>query len=407
MTQDYVFIATSATAERPVYRQDLLECLSRPAGHEASFTYRARWIEQRLLGQSIPGIGLPGILVFCDRPPEGRTEYTYYPLRKIYILEVEPRELLKSGQWNNDTYFTIRLKLDDYLDVDPADPNGNFNEWNNWFQRYQQRPRFTGVPNSNAVHFVFKQPDFPDKTGAGDDISWRLIVDRLGQTSSLEDCFFYRVVAISSLRKGGGTSDGFFRQTIENLRAKTLSRLSKGRRVPGQIRTIEFYGKQAYILSSRRHCTLEMTWFRPDNAREPEVVTSSDKVTLIGPLTKSYGKYVSGKVRILAKQVFEEETVALDIVSPSAQGEFKEKFYFVLRPSKGLLLLIVSLLAIGSLFTGVTHETLKDLSELSGKLSWLGSNVHIGVWGIKALGAVFVGLGGYLGFRRLPKGTGV
>ena len=84
-----------------------------------------------------------------------------------------------------------------------------------------------------------------------------------------------------------------------------------------------------------------------------------------------------------------------DTLARSARAEF----LVTIDPPSWILPLVITLLAIGAFFTGVSENMVKEITRT-------GEHAVVIGYVVKGFGTVLVGIGGYLGFRKLPSAAG-
>lgn len=373
MSQTVLVIGTSAPSDREVYSRDLLDCLCYPVGHTAQFSYRAKWVEPGLFTRRISGNGIPSLVVLCD----GSSEFDFIPLRRATLLAIEPRSVLEAGQQDENTHITLRFALGPFVQLSPKTAQEEFQRWNEWIKGGTPRPFPRDHPSESSAKFIFERSGFEERTISDQQVSWRELAEKISRTQSLADSYLFRVVGVESQDKRDRSSE---------------------------LASRSFLMQQVYDVSTPGSYIVKLTW-QQSTKPAPMAACSSDSAILIGPLTSSFGRHTEGSLLVRVRRVYEEEMV--NVVLTEHDGGVNSpvaNLLFRLRPSKWLLPAIVLLLSLGALMTGVTKDA---ISELTSSGTW--ANAHAGAiaWLLKATGAIAVGTGGYLGFRRLPKGIGL
>ena len=377
MSQTVLVMGTSAPSDRKAYSRDLLDCLCYPIGHTAQFSYRARWVEPGLFTRKISNAGIPSLVVLCDGPSAAGSQFDFVPLRHVTLLAVEPRSVLETGQQDENTYITLRFVLGPFVQLSPKTADVEFRRWDEWIKGGTPCPFPRGHPSESSARFVFERSGFEEQTKSDQQVSWRELAARISRTQSLADSYLFRVAGVESRDKHGRSSE---------------------------VAPTNFLEQQGYDVSSPGSYVVKLLW-QQSTKPAPMASSSSENAIPIGPLTSSFGRHTEGSLLIRVRRVYEEEMVNI-VLTQDNEGVNSPvaNLLFRLSPPKWLLPAIVLLLSLGALMTGVTKDA---IAELTSSGTW--ANAHGGAiaWLLKATGAIAVGTGGYLGFRRLPKGIGL
>jgi hypothetical protein len=382
MSTETIVIATSSPKDRPEYLADFLNCLAYPKGHTATFSYRYKWIEDGV-AQRIKdlknGESLAGLVVYCASKA-GSSEFSYYPVRHASIIGIEPREILRLNQQNDDTHFSIQLELGRYVSISPR-KQSQWDVWSKWVSHQDPSPLPENNVHGSSAIFVFQRTGFAEESDTVDqETSWTQIINKLVEVPILKDCCFFRIGEVHEKKAPG-----------QKLQVKRDSGL-------GSI----------YSLQSPGEFLIDLKWHRP-GLEVPKANVVASSVSIVGPITRSFGRQTHGTILLKVARLYETETVALEFTySNSALGTESPtpRLLFSIKPAGWILVTVVVLLAIGSFLTGMTKEAVEQVMHLVPILSPFAQAAAVFSWAAKALGAFLVGLGGYLGFRRLPKGLG-
>lgn len=377
MSETLLVIASSAPPDRKAYSRDLLDCLCYPAGHTAHFSYRAKWVEPGLFTRKIDPGGAPALIVLCDESKSGVSGFEFIPLRRARLLAIEPRSVLEAGQQDENTYITLRFELGPFVQLAPKTSKEDFARWNNWVKAGSPQPFPRDHASAASAKFVFERSGFEERATNDQQASWRELAEKIASTQSLANDYLFRVASVETRDRRGGLRELAPQSLLEH---------------------------QGYRVDAPGSYVVNLAW---QHAAKPAPVaaSSSESVVLTGPLSSSFGRHTEARLLVRVGRVYEEETVTVvlahqdrSVSSPVAN------LLFILRPARWLLPTIVALLSIGALMTGVSKDVVAELTSAG---SWANSNAAAIAWLLKAAGAVAVGTGGYMGFRRLPKGMGL
>jgi len=142
---------------------------------------------------------------------------------------------------------------------------------------------------------------------------------------------------------------------------------------------------------------------RPPEELQPSVSTESIKTSR--PLLESIGTSTRASIIITCARVYEGEIATLVVENPKDDKAKspRAEFPVLLKPQRALFVLVLILLVLGVLATGVSADTVKELTPAE---SWIATHANGVADGAKLVGGALVGLAGYLGFRKLPGGGG-
>lgn len=383
MSTETIIIATSSPDNRPEYLADLLNCLAYPEGHTAAFSYRYKWIEDGVayrIKDSSSGSTLAGLVVYCALQPD-TTEFSYYPVRHVNIVGIEPRELLEAGSKDADSHFSIQLELGRYIRISPRDRDQQWVAWSQWLSNQSARPLPQNHPNKDSARFVFQASGFAERNDTVDqETSWTEVINKLAEKPALKDCCFFRIGEVREKKASG--------KKLQVQRDPGLGSL--------------------YSLQSPGEFLIDLRWHRP-GIEVPKANVATTSVSVVGPITRNFGRQTRGKLLLKVGRVYEAETVALEFTYSSATPGSESptpRLLFLVRPAGWVLRIVIALLALGSLLTGMTKEAVEQVMHAIPILQPYIQSAAVFAWAAKAVGAFLVGLGGYLGFRRLPKGLG-
>jgi hypothetical protein len=382
IASDVLVLATSAPADRVAYRRDLLNCMCFPDSISVHFTYRRKWIDPDVLANS-PKEGDPVVIVLCDIPDPAHPDkgYGFLPIRHGRFTQFDPPNY--SGVTDPDRYIGVKFQLGPIFRVDETTPvEAQRLTWQHWLEAYPTHPRPRGSSYSGQSHFVFRWPPPTEGTDLPEDRAWALIAEQIARARTLADCTLFRVAGMCQDESRACTSLPLVRYA--DIMALRL-RAAKSYRLLLQ-----------YYLDPKRNS-------RPPEELRPSVSTES--INTSRPLLESIGTSTRASIIVTCARVYESEVATLIIENPKDdEAKFpRAEFPVMLKPQRGLLILVLTLLVLGVLATGVSADTIEELTPTE---SWIATHANGVADAAKLVGGALVGLAGYLGFRKLPGGGG-
>jgi hypothetical protein len=377
---DILVIATSAPVDRVAYRRDLLNCMCFPASISVYFSYRRKWIDPLVLSQP-PKEGDPVVIVLCDIPENPDEGYRFLPIRHARFDRIEPLEFGRLTDPN--LYLGVKFQLTSFFRLDETKPvDEQRRAWQRWLEAYPSHPRPRGSSYKGESHFVFRSKAPMEGPHLSEDRAWDLIIEHVASARTLKDCTLFRVAGMCE----GGGRDCTSLPLVDYVDGKAL-----------QVRAAKSYRLLLqYFLDPT-------TISRPPEKLQPSVSTGSIKTSR--PLLESIGTSTRASIIVSCDRVYENEVATLVIEDPH-DNEAKSpraEFPLLLKPQRGLLVLVVILLVLGVLATGVDADTVKELAP---EPSWVEAHASGIADVMKLVGGALVGLAGYLGFRKIPGAGG-
>ncbi len=372
-------LATSAPANRPGYRRDLLESLCHCDGTLVRFTYRKKWIEEEILKSKFQELQ-KAMIVFCDLPKKKDEDFALFlPLRYINFLSFEPKEL--ADRADPDDYITISFELGRFVNCGPGKIDDKVNEWRQWLLSQDGKyPRPIGHPESEKSKFVFLAHEFVEGDAEDQSSSWLKLADLLSRSETLGGSVFYRI-------------EGLFESRHP----------SKQIPVPRKL----YMGQPAWYLRSGRHYRLDLQFYLdPSQPAPPPTLaphSSTKSIVLSQPIWRTIGVGRDATIFLRSETVFSDEVASMivddpqDSVAKSAQAQF----LLVVKPARSLLIAAVGLVALGTLMTAVSPDLIRSLVTQGSFMDVYAQNITIVA---KAVATALVAFGVYFGFKKTPLG---
>lgn len=369
--KELLVIATSAPPKRPEYRRDFLSCLSYPPGISVLFSYRKKWIEDNLIKNYKNLQNNKVLIVFCDIPDNPKEHFRFIPLRYARFVGFEPEELTQSN--DEDTHIAVRFTLGRFIYPASVD----YQEW--MLKQGDNYPRPVGHNEEKKSRLVIKAKDFQEGTKCLDSISWLGITKKLADAKTLDGCSFFRIADIREQSK----------------------------RFLGSVATEDYGIYKARILESGKSYFIDLQFYLesgkafPSKTLAPTISTESIKLTR--PLTENIGQQTNATIIANCKRVYFKEiaTLVIEDSNDTDSKTAKTEFVIILKPAKWVLPIVVLLLVLGTFSSSISSDSIKEFGVAG---SWLHSHAAGLEFLCKALGSLLVGLGAYLGFRKVPSG---
>jgi hypothetical protein len=374
---------------RPRYRREFLKCLCYPKDTNIRFTYRKKWIDPDLLKLKPHELSqIPAIILFCDKVTDassGKEVFRYIPVRFARVRKISSDEFLKHS--DDETYLSVSLQLDRF--VHWLNNPTQSQEWDAWAQTLKHRPRPLGDPDEKDALFLFSASNFQeiqiDDQEETDNIAWENLVERLSSAETLTDCVFYRFLGIYK----------------DNFSTETKPQKKKRKTIANDY----YLERSVYKLHSGNTYSLELRFFvDPGKIGYPTGLiprTSSQTLKISQPLDASEGITTRTLILINCSTVYKKELITLTVAdsndekAQSAQAEF----LIMIEPQRWQLVSVVLLLAIGALVTGISADMLRAIFQPGNFIHDNATSLE-GI--VKIIGTIFVGLGAYWGFGKLP-----
>jgi len=369
-TRRITIITTSAPHNRPEYRRDFLDCIANPIGKLVRFSYRKKWIDQSLLDSEPPR---NCIIIFCDIPIYPEDDYIFYPVRYATFEGFGPTELIKFK--DDNIYISANFKLGNFINIPPGDSKETIARWKAWMQEQSDHyPRPLGNPkNQNSKMVLLGRLDSESKQ-CNESSSWQMMMDMFSKSNTLNECTFLRLVGIKKSKK--------------------------------YLELSSFRSHDVFMLRSEKSYEIELQHYlgysKPLPSRELVPSTASESLSLSPVLINNIARVTSTVTIINTKRVSQAELAPVVIEDPKDISSLSPRIQLIfgIKPLRRYLIAAIMMMAFGALFVGISKETIKELSKQG---SFFYNNPGTIEYFMKALGAIFVGLGGYFGFKQPPK----
>jgi hypothetical protein len=378
MSNDVVVISTSAPADRPGYRRDLLKCVCLPNGSPVWFTYRRRWIASELLRDAKTLINRRSLIVFCDEPANQGGQFHFIPVRYAVIKEID-MEAIATNDVN--AYIGLQFALGDYVRYNNVANESLY--WQNWMVNHSQAdnyPRPKGHPEEGKGSFLLTRGQPSMETSTLEKASWSLLCSQLDNARTLQGCSFYRVTEIYNYAENQPNPTPV-RQGVYRERSTRIFEAGKTYRV-----SLQFYldpGKPML--------------------KSIEARASNAAIKLSPMLVEHRGLITNASVIANVDKVYANELAALIVEDTKDTGEYvpRSEFLVMLRPGVWIYT-VIFFLAFGTFLAGVSPEIIRNLSRFIGAQHPIVMYYQYVALAIKTIGAIMVGYGAFLGFRTLP-----
>ena len=377
---EILIIATSAPSNRPAYRRDLLNCFCYPNGTNVYFSYRKRWIDNELLTETKKlNENDKVLIVFCDNQDgqDGQADFNFIPLRYATFIGFEPKTQIAIAEENS--HIAVKFKLGDFVKYEgPLGSENKMDAWTKWMKLQPSCPRLEGHPSAEKSKFVFVANNFKDGDSKDNNLSWLELAKVMATGKTLKNCSFYRISNINEI--------SYPQKDINLTKIKSLDR-----------NFFAFKPSKTYMINLQYYLDHQ-------KASTPKILiprTSTQSINISFPLVENIGLSTRATVFATCKRVYETEFASLVIEDPEDKDIHvaRAELSILIEPVKWLLPTMVSLIAIGAFSTGISKELVEN--TFSG-IPFITSNVFTIIILVKILGSCLVGLGSYLGFRKIP-----
>jgi len=378
-TKRVLYLFSSAPPNRPNYKRGVLNALCYPAKHCMELNYQKSYISPTVFDNRDAWKDHEGYFVFIDYRHDG--DLVFIPIRKFKVQSIYPAE--QAQEYAEGTRIYVRIQLEELI---------LFNDdYNQKIRNIPGRP----VPHMKppAFYYALEYEDFsPEISKRSQRDIWDDLVEHVAQAKSLNDCVF---LSTGNIRQIGNDKDCDFVSYGKDQAAQKAY----------QVRPNTVYKLDLRVYDLRH---------TPDSAQEIMVRSSSDLLSVSQPFATTVGGPSDHSVLIACKRTIENTLATLEVDVkqqvdlPDAEKKDGEKtrsakvisakpvYMLSISVSKALLLWFIVFVFLGVLLTSTSKEFFDDICF-----------THPTFWAVAAkfIGAVFVAIAAYLGFRKLPSGS--
>jgi hypothetical protein len=349
-----MLFTTLAGDKRPLYTRDLLRSCCAPIGQSIVFGYGRKWFPANISAGQKVGVIVFGEVRRADDPERQRSYLKYHPVRKLIVTDVHERPA--GGK-------TFTLKLGHFFDY--SDPNHEANRQllQSWYERQTDAPH-----SANGRLFVHSATDlWPDQeffteTGPEPLIGHMSTVYGLGARH-----FFF-----IDRKDKWVDKDAFRDHRLSNGAGRFTWRAGKT------------YGLSIVVYPGK---SAEFT--------PPEVTVGDGLCSISGPFTEQLEEGFRARFLLTCRRTFDRQAGMLWIRVPSSDPKLlmvspELQEHIELLPPTGVVLLIIVLLALGSILPPLIPTLVK-------KYGWpepVGDVAPV-------VASLFIPLAGYLLLRRI------
>lgn len=351
-----ILLFTSAREDRPYHMRDLLNVCCAPPGTEIQFGYVKKWVAENLKsGERLTG--QDALIIFCERNTDGAKYFNYHPIRlaKITVAKSESDSL------------TIILQLAGLFDYEKYASKiaPRMAEFEQYVLSSDDQP--TPSTKTHRAAFVREDKDWDKNDFSG---NWLSLVEYVGRLQGLKSCIFF--CELETGLPGSKMPSLYSRKTTESGKLQYSVEAGKSYRATYRL----LFGEEAI--------------------QRPLEIVVSDKVASVGgPFMSQWSSGVEESFVLNFTRSFESEISTLSVkVPPQAAAKIEAP------EIQALLKVNVAWYVLPSAITLMTLGTLLISWQPGGDANAapLGSLV----WATKAVGAMALALGSYIGFRKLP-----
>lgn len=359
-----ILLFAAISSERPFHKRDLLNVCCEPNGAPITFGYRSKWVSPT--ATIAPLEDRRALIVFTEVISSGDPEsgaqtgapasFRFHPIRLARITRATP------------DYDAVAFELELGRFADYKRSQTDIDDFLGRFERYvSEGERPHPAETRKLSRYVRGGPDF-----AGDDFKgdWISLVHHMRELEGFRDATFIAGTYYdgtptlpSTLLKDCGYNDG---RATYRRRGGTMEEMVL-RMIPGP-------GAKPAI---------------------PELVIKDSLASVSGPFVRQHSSGFEARFVLAFARTFQDDTsmmsvripidksAAMTFVSPELQALVRT------TPSRVMLALAIGCLVGGTFLLSLTAEQVADIPMLSMPL-------------VKVSGALVMGLGAYIGFKKLP-----
>jgi hypothetical protein len=363
LTQEVVLLYTTAAEIRPTYRRGILDCLSYPEGHLLRYSYRFGQVHPDLRKQDGLPRGANAVIIFVDEATKGT--YTYYPLRRVRILQGLPIK----GALTDRERFEIFLELREFVAY------AHLNDPTQWNERIAALDQVRNIRDDKPEFFLIRASDFFTAALVSPLTAWENIVTNISRSHDLANCVFLKL------------------ERPKEFDTQKPLQLEGSARIPQYaIRGGEVYSLDLAVYDAKR------------TEARLLLKSSSDDIVQVNQPFQSIVSGLAQKSAIVAcRRTIERRLVALsvEVIEESPGASTKS---IVTSPNPVLLLrvvvpkwtlaLFVILVLFGTFLVSWDSEVVREISDTAA----------FRFWGIaaKSIGASALAIAAWIAFRKLP-----
>ncbi len=368
----YLFTTTKET----LYKRDLLNACCLADQWTIEFGYKKSYVPPDLLSDIKEKLeNHPAVIVFCEPVYDKETDtyYRYHPVRRGTILTAT-KDLAEG--------LTLRIRLLDAFNYSADEHVKRVEDFQAFVNGNPNRPRtkisdpLRGVPNI----FVRSASEcLPNDFWSPWARYWYSLVNYLRALKGLNDSYFIRFKPPAAAKQRG---DSPFPMATHD----------QGRRPRWKLA-----GGKSYELA------LECRVGPKAVTRAIRLVTKPDLIGVVGPFIRQSADGTEVEFLVAVKNLFQVDFSLFEAGVGSGDECVSSELGGVVevRPNRSLLFLTLALLVGGPIVLSLDSALLDRWFGTPSEQSpyWHGTTA---LWVAKAVGAVMLGIGGYLGFRKLP-----
>jgi hypothetical protein len=376
---------TSARGDRPLYRRDALNALACPERWVLSLSYRQKWIarelEEELRTNRLAGKQL--LIVLCGALRSDGTFQDAVPLRFCRVIETS---LVDDGQEGVLALLNVESGARPTLMLAA-------NQADNGAVAAAGAPPFAllrgvALPHSSAAADRdqgdtylrwLALPDLaPNPVGLSDHVE--ALAKRIPE---LAECWHFMLTEFSEIRSSFASRPV---QISSRPHGSAMTMVDLG---GGRLYQMQFYMHRDTLVGANRGTV--------------ELVLNGEHVEISQPMVRQHGSGSAVQYLLAVTRTYAAETANLlihmrrqeDIADPASALPAGPELQLLLRirPPRGLWLLLILLLTVGTLGLQMSKEALQGMGLPA---------TEVFVLVAKAMGGLIVALTGWLAFRRLP-----
>lgn len=360
-----IYLFTTSTVS--LYKRDLLNVCCFPDGWRIEFGYKKGYVPEKLRSNPKEAlVGHPSVIIFCEPLDEAGVYYRYHPVRKARILDTR-RDL--------DESLTLTLELGEAFNYFADEHVHRIDAFQKFIDESPDRPR-TRISERSKKPNVFVRSaaaHFSNDSWQEWRTYWHPLVAYLGQKIGLNECFFMRFAEPQSRPDRRAW-----------LQAPDIHSLSQPtwRVESGRSRNVRFEVRAG---AKAKHGV-------------PSLIARNDLVTVLGPFERQRGDGTEVDFLLSAKRIFQSDySTFVAHVVPTVDGTPRSSEFsgvLEIHAPRWLLSMTLALLIGGTLLISFDSAILEQ---------WFGEANRQWVFlCVKALGIIFMAVGGVIGFRKLP-----
>lgn len=365
-----ILIFTSVRVNRPLYKRDILNVCCEPPDSQVQFAYQLKWVAQPLRSSPQALKDKDALIVYCERTDDPNNYFSFHPVRRAVIAAANAEA----------EFLTLSLKLGDFVDYaaygdDVGDVIGRFQALVTDGQTDHPNNTTKSAKGEAKARFVREHERWPEAKFSKE---WVSLVSYLDDIDGMNDAVFF---CVQDRNKFGGAPVPLFPNPANEDNPTSYLLKSGGS-----------YGVSVFLM-----------WGHGAKYRDPELVVKESLASVSGPFVRQRSSGFQADFFLQCKRSFDAESGMLTLRVPAEANIFDSPVADVLiklSPRKGILALAVGLLTVGGLFISLTPEILGQLPLIRfiEPRDWL-SLVF------KIVGVIMLGVGSYVGFRKLPSGA--